>query len=72
MIYVSTLVFILTFSLFVHRSKKILCPYCEHRGVSIIEERNMLLSYLAVLAFFVILGWVCGALLAPIILGLLR
>ena len=53
------------------RSKKIMCPFCEQKGHSIIEERNSIISYLVVALIVMIFGWY-GLLLTPFALGTLR
>ena len=52
-------------------SKRIKCPYCEHKGRSHLEESTPIHAYLLCFAVFLMLGmW--SVLLMPCILGVLR
>ena len=48
-----------------------MCQFCEHRGVSIIEEKNSMIAYLLTIILIIVLGWI-GFLLIPFCFGILR
>ncbi|CDW76028.1 UNKNOWN [Stylonychia lemnae] len=52
-------------------AKQIKCQFCEHKGSSIIEERNTYTAYLLSIIVLILLGWF-GILFVPFCLGLLR
>jgi len=47
------------------------CPFCSHKGHSIIEEKNPILAYLVVTIFIFLIGWF-GLFLSPMFMGILR
>jgi|LauGreDrversion4_2_1035121.scaffolds.fasta_scaffold461624_1 hypothetical protein len=49
----------------------IVCPFCEHKGTSLIEERNTVISYLVIAIVLLLIGWY-GLMLGPFIFGTLR
>ena len=52
-------------------SKRIKCPYCEHKGRSLLEESTPITAWLLCFAVFLLLGmW--SLLIMPCILGILR
>ena len=52
-------------------SKRIKCPYCEHKGLSNLEESTPIHAWLLCFAVWIVLG-LLSFLIMPIILGLLR
>jgi len=52
-------------------SKRIKCPYCEHKGRSMLEESTPIYTWLLCLAVYLFLG-LYSFVLMPCIIGLLR
>ena len=48
-----------------------MCQFCEHRGHSLIEERNTMISYLVLIVLFLLIGWL-SIFITPLAFGLLR
>jgi len=53
------------------KTKKIKCPFCEHKGRSLMQESTPAFTYIIVVSLFFLLG-IFSFLLTPMIFGILR
>ena len=51
--------------------KRIKCPYCEHKGQSVLEEQTPIYAYLLCFALYILVGFY-AVILMPCIAGILR
>ncbi len=52
-------------------AKRIKCPYCEHKGQSVLEESTPIHAWLLCFAAYILMG-IYSFIVMPCILGLLR